>query len=68
MIYFEKTNIAAPDLDTLYTLNIGESSYDYSVLDYVRECLDSDDVSHNTFLLVSATYWYSQAANAYFDR
>ena len=68
MIYFEKTNIAAPDLDTLYTLNIGESSYDYSVLDYVRECLDSDDVPHNTFLLVSATYWYSQAANAYFDR
>lgn len=68
MIYFEHKNIAAADLDTPYTLTIGSSSYNYSVLDYVRECLDANDVSHNTFMLVSATYWYNQAANAYFGR
>ena len=67
-IYFELKNIAAPDLDTPYTLTIGESSYDYSVLDYVRACINADDVPRSTFNLVSATYWYSMAANTYFGR
>ena len=66
MIYFEKKDIAAADLDTPYTLTIGENSYDYCVLDYVRECLNAEDVPAATYMLVSATYWYNQAANAYF--
>lgn len=67
-IYFELTNIAAADLDTPYTLTIGESSYDYAVLDYVRACINADDVPRSTFYLVCATYWYNQAANDWFGR
>lgn len=65
-IYFELPDIAAADLDTPYTIKIGRSSYHYSVLDYVRECLENPNVPYNTRQLVSATYWYNQAANAYF--
>ena len=65
-IYFELTNIAAADLDKPYTLTIGTNDYQYSVLDYARACLSSIFVPYATSLLVSATYWYNQAANAYF--
>lgn len=65
-IYFELQDIAAADLDTPYTLKIGESNYNYSVLDYARECLSAANAPYNTKQLVSATYWYNQAANAYF--
>ena len=66
MICFEYSDIAAADLDTPYTLTIGESSYHYCVLDYVRECLNADNVPYNTLQLVCATYWYNMAANIYF--
>ena len=65
-IYLELTDIAAADLDTSYTLTIGQNSYDYAVLDYVRACINSDDVPYSTFKLVCATYWYNQAANNFF--
>ena len=68
LIYFEHTDIAAADLDTPYTLMIGESSYNYCVLDYVKECLNADNVPYNTMQLVCATYWYNLAANIYFGR
>ena len=67
-IYFELTDIAAADLDTPCTLHIGNNDYDYAVLDYVRECLSSANAPVTTKLLVSATYWYNQAANDYFGR
>ena len=67
-IYFEHMDIAAADLDTPYTLTIRESSYHYCVLDYVRECLNADNVPYNTMQLVCATYWYNLAANIYFGR
>ena len=67
-IYFELTDIAAADLDTPYTLTIGTNDYPYSALDYVRECLRSVFVPYATAQLVSATYWYNQAANGYFGR
>ena len=67
-IYFELTDIAAADLDTPYTLTIGTRDYEYSVLDYVRTCLGSVFVPYATAQLVSATYWYNQAANDYFGR
>ena len=59
-------NIAAADLDAAYTLKIGTNEYQYSVLDYVRECLNAKNAPYTTRQLVSATYWYNQAANAYF--
>ena len=67
-IFFEHADIAAADLDELYTLKIGDSEYQYSVLDYVRECLSSPNAPYATVQLVMATYWYNQAANAYFGR
>ena len=67
-IYFELKNVAAADLDTPYTLRIGNSSYNYCVLDYVRDCLNAPNAPYATKQLVSATYWYNQAANAYFGR
>lgn len=67
-IYFELTDIAAADLDTPYTLSIGINDYQYSVLDYVRACLSSVYVPYATAQLVSATYWYNQAANDYLGR
>ena len=65
-IFFEHTDVAASDLDTMYTLKIGESQYQYSVLDYVRDCLNAPNAPDATIQLVMATYWYNQAANAYF--
>lgn len=65
-IYFELKNISASNLDTLYTLTIGESSYRYSALDYVKACLLSDKTTYNMQILAKATYIYNQAANAYF--
>ena len=65
-IYFEVTDIGAADLDTPYPLQIGTSIYSYTVLDYVRECIKAKYTPYQTMLLVFATYWYNQAANAYF--
>ena len=67
-IYFEVTDIAAADLDTPYPLQIGTDIYSYTVLDYVRECIKSKYTPFQTMKLVFATYWYNQAANAYFGR
>ena len=67
MIYFEWKDIAAVELDALIVLAIDGKEYKYSVLDYVRDCINADDVPYNTMMLVSATYWYNQAANEYFD-
>ena len=67
-IYFEVTNIGAADLDTPYPLQIGTNIYSYTVLDYVRECIKAKYTPYQTMLLVFVTYWYNQAANAYFGR
>lgn len=65
-IYFEKKNIAAADLDTVYTLTIGSTDYRYSVLDYIRRCLESESVNQETKDLVTAAYRYNRRADAYF--
>lgn len=65
--YFEMKNISASNLDTLYTLQIGESEYQFSVLDYIKACLASDKVSPSIKSLAAATYLYNQAADDYFD-
>lgn len=65
-IYFEKKNISADDLDTAYTLTIGNESMTYSVLDFAKHTLLSETISTNTKSLAKATYLYNQAANTYF--
>ena len=65
MIYFENPDISAEDFDVRYTLRIDTSEYNYSVLDYVYVCLNSKNAPYLTRQLVSATYWYYQAAEAY---
>ena len=67
-IYYELTDIAAADLDTRYTLKIGNTAYAYSVLDYVKACLSSDKTSDSMKTLAAATYRYNQAANVYFEK
>lgn len=67
-IYYEIKDIAAAELDTLYTLKIGSTKYKYSVLDYVKACLNSERTSDSMKALVAATYHYNQAANTYFDK
>ena len=63
--YVERRNIAASQLDTLYTFSIGDELFEYSVLDYAAAVVDSgmgDDAKD----LAKALYLYNQAANAYF--
>jgi hypothetical protein len=65
-IFFEKKNIAAAELDSLYTFSIGNSTYQYSAIEYVKSCLKSSSISDTMKNLATATYWYNEAANAYF--
>ena len=66
-VYTEFSNIAAANLDTLQTLTVGGHTYKYSVLDYAKAVLTSGRSSAAEKALAQATYWYNQAANAYFD-
>ena len=65
--YFELTNIAAANIDKLYTLQIVDAAYDYSVLAYTKACLASSNTGQDMKALAAATYLYNQAANAYFE-
>ena len=65
MIFFEKTNIAAADLDTHYQLKIGSKEYNYSVLNYVQKLLSSSQ-NEAAKELGKATVRYNEAANSYF--
>ena len=66
LVFFEKQSIAAGKLDYQYELKIGESVYRYSVMDYIKRLMDSDNGEDYTELS-KATYRFSQAANAYFE-
>ena len=71
MIYFDKKNIAAPDLDTEYVLSLGGQDYHYSALDYSALSYRSDDQSYTDSIvkqLAVAVYRYNQAANTFFER
>ena len=66
MIYCDVKNIGAYELDTVHTLKIGDTDYDYSVLTYLKKSIASDKTSDNTKELCKATYRYYVAAKAYF--
>lgn len=65
LIFFELQSIAASKLDTQYILKIGDNEYHYSVMDYTKRLIDSDN-DEKFIELAKATYRFSQAANAYF--
>ena len=67
LVYFGYTDIGAADLDTAYSLNIGELSLKFIALDYSKLVLASN-MSDNEKNLAMATYWYNMAANTYFDK
>ena len=62
-------NISAKDLDTTYTVAIGDYNVNICALSYVYQALcleDTNYVSNELALTVRALYLYNQAANVYF--
>ena len=71
MIYFDKADIAAPELDTEYVLSINGHEYHYAALDYSSLAYASDTRPYDesiTKQLAAAVYRYNQAADALFDK
>ena len=65
-ICFEKKNIPAAQLDVDFVFTLGDSAYSYSVLDYCKLVLADESKSQADEELAMATYWYNDAAKAYF--
>ena len=65
MIYFQKKDIAASQLDNQYVLKIGDSTYRYSAMDGIKKIMNSGPDS-NSIELCETTYRYNQAANIFF--
>ena len=63
--YIEKPNVAAKDLDTMYTFCLGGKQLTYCGLSYVNQVMThSNDEDLRT--LAKALYQYNRAANGYF--
>ena len=64
--YVEKTDIPAAQLDTLQTFNVGEVTFRWSALDFVKAILEKYPEDSAQYALAAATYWYNDAANVFF--
>ena len=68
--YVTIDNIAAKELDTVYTVEVtdGTNTYSvrYSALTYVRSVLSNNSNPQTLKDVVTALYWYNQEANEYF--
>ena len=65
------TNIAAKDLDKVYTVTVSSASgkivtVKASALSYAYNVLNAEDAPAKLVDLVKGLYLYNQAANAYF--
>ncbi len=67
LVYFDMVNISADNIGTPYALTIGNTSLKYAVLDYLRTMIASKSFSKTDKDLATATYWYNQAANTFFQ-
>ena len=65
--YVDKTDIAAADLDVLQEYTVHGVTFYYSALDFVKAIIYNYEPEHVYYRLAAATYWYNQAANAYFE-
>ncbi len=63
--YTQVTDIPAAELDNLQAFSVSGATLHYSALDYAKEL--SANANADNAALGQATYWYNQAANAYFD-
>ena len=69
MIYFEKSNIASPNLDVRYVLanSNGTASISYAALDYAQKRIADTTEVPKLVNLMKALYWYNVYSDAYFD-
>ena len=69
--YVTIDNVAAKELDTMYTVEVtdGTNTYSvqYSALTYVRSVLSNNSNPQTLKDVVTALYWYNHEANEYFD-
>ena len=64
--YVEKTDIPASQLDTLQTFDVGGVTFQWSALDFVKAIIEKYPADSAQYALAAATFWYNDAANAYF--
>ena len=64
-VCFDFADIPAAELDVLQSFTIGGQTYHYSVLDSAKKLIAGSNTAQRE--LGMATYWYNNAANAYFD-
>lgn len=65
--YVELTDIAAPELDKVHTVMVGDCKLNFSALSYAYSVLKNEaDTSNNICKLVKALYSYNYAADMYF--
>ena len=67
LYYIDKTNIAAAELDEYQDFVVGNRHYYFSALDFIKRVMENSDPDSANYKLAEATYWYNQAANAYFN-
>ena len=64
--YLEKANVAAKDLDSVYTFQLGGLTLTYSGMSYINQVQNHSSNDVNLMNLAKTLYEYCQAANVYF--